>query len=215
MEIVVGGAPCQDQPGYYYLGAKRDLCWRPLVLAQLVPCGILAGREATGGHSAQVTPPESWHFSIHSIEHGKGARMWHHHTRKPPNHITICNLIEIVCNQPYPKGGNWLSWIFESTREKEGALSKIYSVQAKSKQQSLPVHYSIKVNNLLPVFLIHWLFIFWQLTPVDFFKMLAEVYNCIFKTIKLFNSQTIDILEEIDSFYWPKMHLWKGAKKIG
>ena len=59
MEIVVGGAPCQDQPGYYYLGAKRDLCWRPLVLAQLVPCGILAGREATGGHSAQVTPPES------------------------------------------------------------------------------------------------------------------------------------------------------------
>ena len=25
MEIVVGGAPCQNQPGYYYLGAKRDL----------------------------------------------------------------------------------------------------------------------------------------------------------------------------------------------
>ena len=23
----------------------------------------------------------------------------------------------------------------------------------------------------------------------------------------------IGILEEIDSFYWPKMHLWKGAKK--
>ena len=25
----------------------------------------------------------------------------------------------------------------------------------------------------------------------------------------------IDILEEIDSFYWPKMHLWKGDKKFG
>ena len=25
----------------------------------------------------------------------------------------------------------------------------------------------------------------------------------------------IGILEEIDSFYWPKMHLWKGDKKIG
>ena len=120
MEIVVGGAPCQDQPGYYYLGAKRDLCWRPLVLAQLVPCGILAGREATGGHSAQVTPPESWHFSIHSIEHGKGARMWHHHhTRKTPNHITICNLIEIVCNQPYPKGETgWAGYLKAHERRK-------------------------------------------------------------------------------------------------
>ena len=30
-----------------------------------------------------------------------------------------------------------------------------------------------------------------------------------------FKVQIIGILEEIDSFYWPKMHLWKGAKKIG
>ena len=27
--------------------------------------------------------------------------------------------------------------------------------------------------------------------------------------------QIIGILQEIDSFYWPKMHLWKGAKKFG
>ena len=27
--------------------------------------------------------------------------------------------------------------------------------------------------------------------------------------------QNIGILEEIDSFYWPKMHLWKGDKKFG
>ena len=32
---------------------------------------------------------------------------------------------------------------------------------------------------------------------------------------KQFKVQIIGILEEIDSFYWPKMHLWKGAKKIG
>ena len=30
-----------------------------------------------------------------------------------------------------------------------------------------------------------------------------------------FKVQIIGILEEIDSFYWPKMHLWKGAKKFG
>ena len=27
--------------------------------------------------------------------------------------------------------------------------------------------------------------------------------------------QIIGILEEIDSFSWPKMHLWKGDKKLG
>ena len=27
--------------------------------------------------------------------------------------------------------------------------------------------------------------------------------------------QIIGILEKIDSFYWPKMHLWKGDKKLG
>ena len=27
--------------------------------------------------------------------------------------------------------------------------------------------------------------------------------------------QYIGIFEEIDSFYWPKMHLWKCAKKFG
>ena len=32
---------------------------------------------------------------------------------------------------------------------------------------------------------------------------------------KQFKVQIIGILEEIDSFYWPKMHLWKGDKKIG
>ena len=30
---------------------------------------------------------------------------------------------------------------------------------------------------------------------------------------KQFKVQIIGILEEIDSFYWPKMHLWKGDKK--
>ena len=32
---------------------------------------------------------------------------------------------------------------------------------------------------------------------------------------KLFKVQIISILEEIDSFYWPKMHSWKGDKKFG
>ena len=32
---------------------------------------------------------------------------------------------------------------------------------------------------------------------------------------KQFEVQIIAILEEIDSFYWPKTRLWKGAKKIG
>ena len=27
--------------------------------------------------------------------------------------------------------------------------------------------------------------------------------------------QIIGILEEVDSFYWPKLHLWKGAQKLG
>ena len=30
-----------------------------------------------------------------------------------------------------------------------------------------------------------------------------------------YNVQIIGILEEVHSFYWPKMHLWKGDKKIG
>ena len=32
---------------------------------------------------------------------------------------------------------------------------------------------------------------------------------------KQFKVQIIGILEEIDSFYWPKLHLLKGAKKFG
>ena len=32
---------------------------------------------------------------------------------------------------------------------------------------------------------------------------------------KQFKVQIIGILEEINSFYWPKMHLWKGDKKFG
>ena len=172
MEIVVGGAPCQDQPGYYYLGAKRDLCWRPLVLAQLVPCGILAGREATGGHSAQVTPPESWHFSIHSIEHGKGARMWHHHhTRKTPNHITICNLIEIACNQPYPKRGKLVE-LFKGTHEVRKASFRRFTLFRPSLTNSYCL-FIIQGWYLNAIFF--WSialvkFIFWQLTPVDFSK---------------------------------------------
>ena len=39
---------------------------------------------------------------------------------------------------------------------------------------------------------------------------MGHVYN-----LKQFKVQTIGILEEIDSFYWPKMHFWKGAKKLG
>ena len=31
---------------------------------------------------------------------------------------------------------------------------------------------------------------------------------------KQFKVQTIGILEEKDSYYWPKMHLWKCGKKI-
>ena len=32
---------------------------------------------------------------------------------------------------------------------------------------------------------------------------------------KQFRIQIIGILEEEDSFYWQKMHLWKGDKKFG
>ena len=37
----------------------------------------------------------------------------------------------------------------------------------------------------------------------------------IYTTYKKFKVQIISILEEIDSFYWPNMHLWKGTKKFG
>ena len=37
----------------------------------------------------------------------------------------------------------------------------------------------------------------------------------IYNLQKQFKDQIIGVLEEIDSFYWPKMHLWKGDKKIG
>ena len=40
---------------------------------------------------------------------------------------------------------------------------------------------------------------------------MGHVYNL----KKQFKVQIIGILEEIDSFYWPKMHLWKVNKKIG
>ena len=40
-------------------------------------------------------------------------------------------------------------------------------------------------------------------------------WSCIQPKKKQFKVQIIGILEEIDSFYWPKMHLWKGAKKFG
>ena len=39
---------------------------------------------------------------------------------------------------------------------------------------------------------------------------MGHVYN-----LEQFIVEIIDILEEIESFYWPKMHLWKGAKKFG
>ena len=32
---------------------------------------------------------------------------------------------------------------------------------------------------------------------------------------KQFKVQIIGILEEVDSFYWPKMHIWKGDKNLG
>ena len=35
-----------------------------------------------------------------------------------------------------------------------------------------------------------------------------------YTTYKQFKVQIIGIFEEIDSFYWPKMHLWKGDKKL-
>ena len=35
-----------------------------------------------------------------------------------------------------------------------------------------------------------------------------------YTTKKRFKVQIIGIFEEIDSYYWPKMHLWKGAKKF-
>ena len=40
---------------------------------------------------------------------------------------------------------------------------------------------------------------------------MGHVYNI----KKQFKVQIIVILEEIYSFYWPKMHLWKGDKKFG
>ena len=39
--------------------------------------------------------------------------------------------------------------------------------------------------------------------------------SCITQPKKQFKVQIIDILEEKDSFYWLKMDLWKGAKKLG
>ena len=36
-----------------------------------------------------------------------------------------------------------------------------------------------------------------------------------YTTYKQFKVQNVGILEVIDSFYWPKMHLWKGDKKFG
>ena len=36
-----------------------------------------------------------------------------------------------------------------------------------------------------------------------------------YTTLKQFVVEFIGILEEIDPIYWPKMHLWKGAKKLG
>ena len=41
-------------------------------------------------------------------------------------------------------------------------------------------------------------------------KMVVDVYNL----KKQFKVQIIGISEEIDSFYWPKLHLWKGDKKF-
>ena len=36
-----------------------------------------------------------------------------------------------------------------------------------------------------------------------------------YTTYKKFKVKIIGILEERDSFYWSKMHLWKGAKNLG
>ena len=40
---------------------------------------------------------------------------------------------------------------------------------------------------------------------------MGHVYNL----KKQFKVQIIGVLEEMDSFYWQKMQLWKGGKKIG
>ena len=40
---------------------------------------------------------------------------------------------------------------------------------------------------------------------------MGHVYNL----KKQLEIQIIGILEEIDSFYWPKMYLWKGDKNFG
>ena len=37
----------------------------------------------------------------------------------------------------------------------------------------------------------------------------------IYNLQKQSKDQIIGILEEIDSFYWPKMHLWKGDNNLG
>ena len=37
----------------------------------------------------------------------------------------------------------------------------------------------------------------------------------IYSLKKQFKVQIIGTLEEIDSFNWPKMHVWKGDKKFG
>ena len=42
-----------------------------------------------------------------------------------------------------------------------------------------------------------------------------RLYSIVYNLKKQLKVQIIGILEEIDSIYWPKMHLWKGAKKIG
>ena len=40
-------------------------------------------------------------------------------------------------------------------------------------------------------------------------------YDRITERQKKIRNLEIWISEEIDSFHWPKMHLWKGAKKLG
>ena len=47
-------------------------------------------------------------------------------------------------------------------------------------------------------------------------KILYTIWYPVHKQpLKQFKVQIIGILEEIDSSNWPKMHLWKGDKKLG
>ena len=49
---------------------------------------------------------------------------------------------------------------------------------------------------------------------VVYFIIIAAIQTNFYTNME-FKVQIIGILEEIDSPYWPKMHLWKVDKKFG